>query len=283
MAHSEDLTRDQIQRIWRDEAAVEDTWAGGYDDFYQNWQPCYGLYKESVANLVLASWKQRTGPVLEIGCGTAQVLERLSSQIPAQMLHGVDISPEMIRVAQRKVRGAHFHTMPFEQFQSSEPFSVVYFCGSLHHMPDQRLVAETIHRIAAPGARIVVCEPNANWMYQDLWTNRFSRIVSPRWIYLRLRNAAMISKIMRAMGKLSEPAFHQHLDLDALQRTFGPFFRQISCTSDFHRTRLFEGVVLDTPGHEREIARLRAEDAKLQKRYPLGGGSIELVFEKPVS
>jgi ubiquinone/menaquinone biosynthesis C-methylase UbiE len=275
------LALDQIQTIWKDEARVEDTWAEHYDNLYSEWQPCYGLYKQRVADVVHACWTERPGRVLEVGCGTGTVLARLADRIPVEQLAGVDISEKMVAIASRKLPGVAFAAKQFEEYQSPEPFEVIYFSGSLHHMPDQQLVAESVRALTAAGARIVVCEPNQGWIYQRVWMNRLRRIVSPSWIWLRMKNARQIGQIMNTMRPLSEPAFHEHIDATAVERSFGAHFKLRSCKTDFHMTRLFEGVLTPGPDWSQRAGRLRQADARLARKYPLGGGAIEMVFEKP--
>ncbi|MEZ5354317.1 MAG: class I SAM-dependent methyltransferase [Bryobacteraceae bacterium] len=274
------LALEQIRTIWHDEAQVEDAWAEHYDKIYEEWQPCYRLYKEKVASIVHACWQERPGRVLEVGCGTGAVLSQLATLIPAGQLAGVDISHRMIEIAARKLPEASFAAKQVEEYKSPEPFEVVYFCGSLHHMPDQRLVADSIHALTAPGARVVVCEPNQDWLYQNVWLNRLRRIVSPSWIWLRLSNAGEIAKIQRTMRPLDEPAFHEHIDAAAVVDTFGRQFDLRSSSSDFHLTRLFEGVLTGGSGWAQRIGALREADARLARQHPLRGGAIEMVFER---
>jgi ubiquinone/menaquinone biosynthesis C-methylase UbiE len=282
-AHRPRLELDEIRTIWQDEARVEDAWAEHYDNLYSEWQPCYGLYKQRVADLVHACWAERPGRVLEVGCGTGTVLARLADRIPAGQLAGVDISENMIAIASRKLSGVSFTATHFEEYRSPEPFEVIYFSGSLHHMPDQQMVAASVRALTAAGSRIVVCEPNQGWIYQRVWMNRLRRIVSPSWIWLRLKNARQIAKITETMRPLSEPAFHEHIDAAAVRSSFGAHFQLRSCKTDFHLTRLFEGVLTGGSGWSQEVERLRRGDARLARKYPLGGGAIEMVFVKPES
>ncbi len=60
--------------------------------------------------------------LLELGCGTGSILKRLTS-VPS--LTGLDLSPEMLAVAQEKVPGARFIEGDMKAFSLRETFDVV--------------------------------------------------------------------------------------------------------------------------------------------------------------
>ena len=74
--------------------------------------------------------------VLDIGCaggGTYQICKEVNQ---ALSYTGIDISPELIRLARKQYPNIHFeqyngHNIPF----SSELFDLVFSIGVLHHLP----------------------------------------------------------------------------------------------------------------------------------------------------
>jgi ubiquinone/menaquinone biosynthesis C-methylase UbiE len=66
-----------------------------------------------------------TDRVLDVGCGTGALLERLSKVHPASLLSGVDPVPEMLAVARRRVpaevelREGWAERLPFAEEQST--------------------------------------------------------------------------------------------------------------------------------------------------------------------
>jgi 2-polyprenyl-3-methyl-5-hydroxy-6-metoxy-1,4-benzoquinol methylase len=267
----------RTERIWRDEARVEDGWADVYDRIYGDLQPCYNRYKESVADLVIDQWKPRRGRILEVGCGTGAVLRILQARgVAPGHLAGVDISARMIQVAASKLPGAQFAATPIEKYQGG-PFSVVYFCGSLHHMPDQSMVARKLDEIIQPGGAAVVAEPNEQWLFHRLWLNRATRAVNPWWLWLRWTNRARIRELGELMDPMQEPAFHEHIEARSVEDAFSGRFRLIHHQTKFAWTRLFEGVVMDNPRSMAALARL---DNWSEALWPDGGGAVEMVFER---
>ena len=59
------------------------------------------IYPQAIAS-VLAACRPGDGPVLDIGCGTGLVATAIHTQAPQTVIHGVDLSPEMLEKARAK-------------------------------------------------------------------------------------------------------------------------------------------------------------------------------------
>jgi len=267
-----------LASVWLDERRIEDNWSSIYDHVYHDVQYCYRLYKDRVADLVHSAWRERGGRVLEIGCGTGAVLSILAQRgIPQDQLAGVDISPLMVAEAQAKLPNAEFAAGPFEQFEPSQPYQTVYFCGSLHHLADKKLVAQRLNAIMSPGAALLVCEPNGRWMFSRLFWNRAARLVTPLWMFWRLLNHRRVAELARKQEGKGDPAFHEHITASDIQRAFEPYFELAGSQTGFAVTRLHEGVVLD-PGLT--VKFLGVLDSVANAIAPERGGSIHMSFRK---
>ena len=267
-----------LASVWLDERRIEDNWSSIYDHVYHDVQYCYRLYKERVADLVQSAWKERGGRVLEVGCGTGAVLATLAHRgIPQSQLSGVDISPLMVAEAQAKLPGAGFAAVPFEQFEPSQPYECVYFCGALHHLADKRIVAERLNAIMPPGAALLVCEPNGQWMFSRLFWKRAVRLVTPVWMFWRLVNHRRVVELAKKQEGKGDPAFHEHITASDIEQAFNPYFELIGSHTSFAITRLHEGVVLD-PGLT--VKFLGILDTIANVIAPQRGGSIHMTFRK---
>ena len=95
--------------------------------------------------------------VLDIGCGTGSLALRLAPS--AAQVHGLDLSREMVRIANDKARAegvdnVTFHTGPFdESFTAFEPESLDGICAYslLHLVEDRPAVLAQIYRLLVPG------------------------------------------------------------------------------------------------------------------------------------
>ena len=81
-----------------DLARYYDDSASQYDDYVN--QVKYVLHLKVAAEYVMnvSSW----GRVLDIGCGTGCLGQAISNILPSMHIEGVDISPEMLRIAKEK-------------------------------------------------------------------------------------------------------------------------------------------------------------------------------------
>lgn len=99
--------------------------------------------------------------VLDIGCGTGSLLLRLAST--GATLHGLDVSPEMVRIAREKASAAAaenvtFHVGAFDQtFTTFGPGSLSGICAYsiLHLVDDYDAALQQIYDTLEPGGFFV--------------------------------------------------------------------------------------------------------------------------------
>jgi SAM-dependent methyltransferase len=98
--------------------------------------------------------------VLELGSGTGDLL---ASVRPRRGV-GIDISPEMVRIAKERYPDLEFHEMAAERLDlGGERFDYVILSDLTSFLFDIRLVFERIRTVCHPGTRILV-----NW-YSKAW------------------------------------------------------------------------------------------------------------------
>jgi len=102
--------------------------------------------------------------VLDVACGTGRFLRHLLDSLPRTAAVGLDLSPFYLERAHELLRGGrpvslvadNAECMPFRRNHFDAASSVFLF----HELPPaaRRRVAREIHRVLAPGARLVVCD-----------------------------------------------------------------------------------------------------------------------------
>ncbi len=128
---------------------------------FERWAPWYDTFLPSVfyravhQRLVESIQIPAIARVLDIGCGTGRLLQRLATAQPDLTGVGVDLSPQMIHQAQRL--NAHLPQLTFIEGRSdrlpleADQFDQVFCCISFLHYPDPRAVLEEVRRVLKPG------------------------------------------------------------------------------------------------------------------------------------
>lgn len=119
--------------------------------------------------------------VLDLGCGTGTLIERLMHLTPTAFFYGLDTSVEMLSVAQQKLPSlvelsvGSADELPF----SNESFDVVVSTNAFHYLRNPSQVIQEIKRVLKPEGRLVITD----WCH-DYWTCRICDF------FLRLFNRA---------------------------------------------------------------------------------------------
>jgi ubiquinone/menaquinone biosynthesis C-methylase UbiE len=146
-----------------------------YDAFSERYDDGRGIGYHKLIDDQAAELVRRVGEgrkVLEVGCGTGLVLERIAAF--ASHAEGIDLSPGMLDKARArglKVQEADCTKLPFEDAS----FDVACSFKVLAHVPDWDAALAEMVRVVKPGGHIVVDVYNR-------WSMRYGikRLFGPR-------------------------------------------------------------------------------------------------------
>jgi ubiquinone/menaquinone biosynthesis C-methylase UbiE len=133
--------------------------AATYDD--KLWQR---LFFEPVHSGLLAALPDDPVPhrVLDVGCGTGLLLERLARSWPAAEMIGVDPAPAMVELARSKHRGDgrfRFEISAAEELSFPDAtFDLALSTVSFHHWSDPSRGLQEVARVIRPGARLYLAD-----------------------------------------------------------------------------------------------------------------------------
>lgn len=114
---------------------------------------------------------------LEIGCGPGFDVEWFAARFPEREITGIDISENMVKLAQKRISTAGHHNVQiFMMDERSLPkrfgpasFDLVYvFFGALNTVADLSGAAGRIHDILAPGGHAVLTFVN-KWYWREMF------------------------------------------------------------------------------------------------------------------
>jgi ubiquinone/menaquinone biosynthesis C-methylase UbiE len=132
-------------------------WAKNYDHFIFGWWMRY-MQRKLLDSVELND----NTTVLDVGCGTGYLLLQLSSRIKKGKIVGVDISPEMLKEAQKKVKDgkniklyqSDVEELPFPD----KTFDYVLSAEAFHHFPDPEKTLGEMRRVLKDNGTIGIAD-----------------------------------------------------------------------------------------------------------------------------
>jgi ubiquinone/menaquinone biosynthesis C-methylase UbiE len=131
-------------------------WAKRYDhSVAQIW------FRQNHRLIVQAIDPPENARILDLGCGTGQLADRLARRVPDGTVFGVDPAEEMIRVARRQHRrgNLHFEVGSSEAIPADAgAFDVVVSTISFHHWARPVQSLREIARVLKPSGRLMILD-----------------------------------------------------------------------------------------------------------------------------
>jgi 2-polyprenyl-3-methyl-5-hydroxy-6-metoxy-1,4-benzoquinol methylase len=116
-----------------------------------------------VQRVIALAGRPAAGPVLDVGCGTGELLSTLASAWPESPLHGVDFAASRLRTAAAIARRVTLvdadlgSALPFDD----RAFDAVFCTEVLEHLKEPLGCLREIRRVLVPGGRLTLSVPNA--------------------------------------------------------------------------------------------------------------------------
>jgi len=132
-------------------------WASTYDTHWLNrylFEPSHAMLLEEVSRLP-------PGNLLDVGCGTGELANRVSRR--GWHVVALDLCESMVHQASHKLNGngdkvrltvADSEHLPF----ADGHFDVVTCANSFHHYPHQEAVVKELYRVLRPGGRLFLLD-----------------------------------------------------------------------------------------------------------------------------
>lgn len=122
---------------------------------------CYSRHAKASYDALLSALKELSyHTLLDLGCGTGEILFRLYQYQPAAQYYGIDLSKQMLAQARRKLQD---HALLTCGDSASLPYpdssmDVILCNDSFHHYPFPLMVMHEIYRVLKPNGTFILCD-----------------------------------------------------------------------------------------------------------------------------
>lgn len=139
-----------------------------YDRLAPRYDQRWRRYLDLSLNATLARLPLSGGEVLlDVGCGTGELLRRLRTRAPSLSLIGLDVSAAMLAVARKKLPDevrllrAAADNLPL----APSGCNVVTLTSALHHLPRPAAALAEIRRVLKPGGRLILTDWRGDYFF----------------------------------------------------------------------------------------------------------------------
>lgn len=122
---------------------------------------CYSRHAKASYDAILSALKELSyHSLLDLGCGTGEILFRLYQYQPSSQYYGLDLSKQMIEQAKQKLHDhAQFTcgdsaTLPYPDAS----MDVILCNDSFHHYPIPLIVMHEVYRVLKPNGIFILCD-----------------------------------------------------------------------------------------------------------------------------
>jgi len=103
----------------------------------------------------------RNSKVIEIGCGTGEILGTLNPKAGA----GVDISPAMIKAARSKYPAYSFYCQGIEDLAINEEFDYIIVPDVIEYVADPEKAFCSLKKLCKKSTKVIITSPNPFWAF----------------------------------------------------------------------------------------------------------------------
>ncbi len=97
--------------------------------------------------------------ILDVGCGTANLLKLLEDMDKNLDLYGIDISEEMLKIANKKLKNSKLKLQSAEEIDfRSNYFDYVFSTEAFHHYADHNKAMKNFHRILKERGTLIIID-----------------------------------------------------------------------------------------------------------------------------
>lgn len=169
--------------------------------YNDQWVQKYSLRptRREVKKIVLPLLEQNKDlKILDIGCGTGQLIGEISEQYGAVDYLGIDVAKNMIEIARQNNRGdrIRFLNVAVDEFVCEEKFDMIICTHAFPYFPDKAAVMQKMAALCKKGGMVIIVSSSTNNL-KDLLANL---IVKTRTSKARYLSIAQMKRLFASAG-----------------------------------------------------------------------------------
>lgn len=167
-----------------------DAWERLAPRYNTQWVQKYSLRptRREVTKLVLPLLEEnRDLKILDIGCGTGQLIGELSEQVGAVDYLGIDVAKNMIALARENNPGntIRFMNVCVDDFVSDEEFDLILCTHAFPYFPNKRETMQKMYSLCKSGGKVILVSSSTNNI-KDWFANLLVKFHTSKATYLSI-------------------------------------------------------------------------------------------------
>ena len=161
------------------------------------WVQKYSLAptRREVKKIVLPIIKSHPNiKILEIGCGTGQLIQEISAENERISYQGIDAAENMIEIAQRnnKNKNVQFKAVSIEDYETKETFDLIICTHAFPYFPQKAEMLKKIAALCNRGAKVLIVSASNN-SWKDRMTTFLLKATTSKAEYLSIKDMLQLS------------------------------------------------------------------------------------------
>jgi len=126
--------------------------------------------------------------VLEIGCGTGQLIKEIGDTCKEVDYLGFDVAENMVEIAKESNSGPRmrFLVCPVEEFFDEERYDIIFCTHAFPYFPDKAAVVKKMAGLCKDGGQVIIANSSTN-SPKDLLINFFLKATTSEAKYLSIK------------------------------------------------------------------------------------------------
>lgn len=133
-----------------------------YAKQYDNRWQLYNYHARRLTEELLTFLPKLPYNILEIGCGTGNILALLQKHYPHAHLHGIDQATAMVEVATQKLLEATIETGTIETTKPSQCYDLIISASMFHYIENPAVWLKKVSQHLTPSGYLLLVDWNRN-------------------------------------------------------------------------------------------------------------------------